>query len=151
MKTLFNILTAFMLFISFSGCSDNEEPALPVTLPVTYANIEGTWQLTEWNGQPLPDGNYCYMELDRKDHTFTLYQKFDSMYGRTITGEYHLEEDPLQGTLISGTYDYGMGAWNRTYLVTELTEEGSMLWTATDDEGDVCRYERCEEIPDEVK
>lgn len=143
-----------MLLFSFSGCSDdNEESVMPVTLPVNYANLHGTWELAEWNGQPTPDGTYCYIIFDRKEHTFSMYQKFDSMYARLITGTFVLEQETEGNdmrTLISGTYDYGMGPWNQTYMVTDLLETGSMVWTAVDNEGDVCLYRRCTEVPQEV-
>lgn len=154
MKTLFKIMASLMMIISFSGCSDNDEPMPPSTLPITYANIDGIWQLAQWNGQPTPEGTYCYIVFSRKERTFSMYQKFDSMYPRTITGTFVLEDEddanPMRA-IISGTYHYGMGTWNHTYLISELTEEGTMLWTATDDETDVCLYQKCEELPEEVK
>lgn len=150
MKTLFRMMALFMMLFTFSACSEDEEETIVPTLEVNYVNLEGTWQLTEWNGQPLPDGCYCYMELNRKDHTFTLYQKFDSMYARLITGEFVLEKDNDYRSIIHGTYHYGMGEWNNSYLITDLLETGSMIWTAVGDDSDVCKYERCPEVPEEV-
>ncbi len=49
-----------------------------------------------------------------------MYQKFDSMYGRHITGSFAIKNDPYQGYIISGSYDNGKGDWNQSYLVTRL-------------------------------
>ena len=98
----------------------------------------------------MPEGTYCYIVFNRKEQTFEMYQKFDSMYGRHITGSFAIKNDPYQGYIISGCYDYGMGDWNQSYLVTRLLASGSMIWTGKDDATDVCRYERCSEVPAEV-
>ena len=93
MKTLFRIMALFMLLFNFSACSDDEEALEVPTLEVNYANLHGTWMLTEWNGQPISEGTYCYIDFNRREHTFKMYQKFDSMYARCITGEFTLEKD----------------------------------------------------------
>eukprot|EP00975_Prorocentrum_lima_P066602 12910107-Prorocentrum_lima.AAC.1 len=65
-----------------------------------------------------------------------MYQKFDSMYARYITGSFSIENNPYLGYIISGVYDYGNGDWNNKYIVTDLLESGSMTWTSKDDESD---------------
>lgn len=149
MKTLFRIMTLFMLLVSFTACEDDEEEKVPA-LEVNYANLHGTWQLAEWNGQPLIDGNYCYINFDRKDRTYEIYQKFDSMYARYITGTFKIDLDNYLGYIISGFYDYGNGKWNNTYIVTNLLQTGSMIWTVKDNADDVSKYVRCDKIPSEV-
>mgnify|MGYP001511974435 CR=1 FL=1 len=52
--------------------------------------------------------------------------------------------------LISGEYDFGNGEWNNDYIVTDLLEAGSMIWTAKDDAGDVSKYVRCDEVPSKI-
>ncbi|WP_308756372.1 lipocalin family protein, partial [uncultured Bacteroides sp.] len=104
----------------------------------------------EWNGQPLAEGTYCYVTFNRKEQTFEMYQKFDSMYARYITGSFSIEEDPYLGSIISGMYDFGNGDWNNEYIVTDLLETGSMVWTAKDNENDVNKYVRCEKIPEDI-
>ena len=151
MKTLFRIMALFMLLFNFSACSDDEEVSVVPTLEVNYANLNGTWMLTEWNGQPISEGTYCYIDFNRREHTFKMYQKFDSMYARCITGEFTLEKDDELGDIISGTYDYGMGDWNNSYIITDLLEAGSMVWTVKGDNTDVCKYERCDEVPLYIK
>lgn len=51
MKTLFRIMTIFLMLFCFAGCDDDKEEVLS-TLDVTAANLNGTWKLVEWNGAP---------------------------------------------------------------------------------------------------
>ena len=150
MKVLFRVITLCMFAFTFVCCSNEEEVLVP-ELEVNYTNLNGAWKLSEWNGQVLPEEVFCYIEFDRKEHSFVIYQKFDSMYTRCITGEFLLEKDDEWGDVISGTYDYGMGEWNNSYVITELLPSGSMIWTVKGDDADVCRYERCSKIPEDVK
>ena len=122
MKNIFKLMAMLALVCCLSSCSDDDEPVVP-TLDVTPANLNGTWQLAEWNGQPLAE---------------------------YITGSFDIEEDPYLGSVISGEYDYWMGDWNSEYIVTDLLESGSMIWTAKDNESDVTKYVRCDKVPDEV-
>ena len=148
MKNIFNLMALFAFLCCFSACDDDE--AVIPTLAVTPANLNGTWELSEWNGQPLAEGTYCYVTFDRKEQTFEMYQKFDSMYARHITGSFSIEEDPYLGSVISGVYDFGNGDWNNEYIVTDLLETGSMVWTAKDNESDVNKYVRCETVPEDI-
>lgn len=151
MKILFRIMALSMLLFSFIACEDEEE-AKEKSLEVTPVNLNGTWQLAEWNGQPLTEGTYCYITFVRKDKTFKMYQKFDSMYARYLTGSFNIEKDDYLGYIISGKYDYSLGGrWNNSYIVTELLPSGSMVWTVKDDAGDVSKYVRCNEVPSAVR
>ncbi|MCM1718855.1 lipocalin family protein [Bacteroides ovatus] len=146
MKNIFRLMALFAFVLCFSSCNDDEET--PVTsLPVTAANLNGTWQLSEWNGKPLAEGTYCYITFNRRELTFEMYQKFDSMYARYITGSFSIENDPYLGYIISGEYDFGNGDWNNDYIVTDLLLTGSMTWTAKDDDSDINKYVRCKKVP----
>lgn len=149
MKTLFRIMALFMLLFGASACGDDDEDAV-AALEVSYANLNGTWRLAEWNGQPPVEGTYCYITFSRKDKTFEIYQKFDSMYARRITGKFTIELDNYLGYIISGTYDFGKGKWNDSYIVTDLLPSGSMIWTVKDDATDVSKYVRCDKVPSHV-
>lgn len=140
---------------SFTACSDDDSEPEVKALAVTPANLHGVWKLVEWNnGEQVPEGTYCYIVFYRKEQTFVMYQKFDSMYGRRLTGSYGIKQDPYQGYIISGSYDNGSGDWNNSYIVTDLLPTGTMTWTAImtgENEGtDVCRYERCSEVPQDI-
>ena len=150
-KTIFRLMAAFLMMIAIQGCSsDDDKPTLEPTLDVTPANIAGVWKLEEWNSRPLPQGTYCYIIFTRKERSFRMFQKFDSMYARCITGVYAIDKDKLGNYIISGEYDYQMGEWNNSYVVTELYASGSMLWTAKDNPDDVCRYVRLDAVPEDV-
>lgn len=151
MKILFRIMILSIFLTSFIACDDEEE-AKERTLEVTPANLNGTWQLTEWNGQPLAEGTYCYITFVRKDKTFKMYQKFDSMYARYLTGTFDIEKDDYLGYIITGKYDYSLGGrWNNSYIVTELSSSGSMVWIVKDDADDVSKYIRCDDVPSFIK
>ena len=146
MKKIANLLMilSVALFAAFGDPIDTTAPALKVT---PY-NLEGTWQLSEWNGAPLADSTYVYLVLDRK-LTFEMYQNTGSMYPVLSTGTYKIEEDWRVGDVISGTYDYEQGAWAHEYVVTDLYKE-SMTWTAKDNAADVQKFVRVSEVPDEI-
>ena len=74
MKNIFNLIALFAFVLCFTSCDDDEKTDIP-TLPVTPANLNGTWQLAEWNGQSLAEGTYCYITFNRKEQTFEIYQK----------------------------------------------------------------------------
>ena len=101
-KTIYRLMAFFLAMFAFQGCSDSDdevytEPALDVT----PANIAGTWMLKEWNGVELKQGTYCYIVFTRKDRTFTMFQKFDSMYARCISGTYAVDKDSNGDYIIS--------------------------------------------------
>lgn len=148
MKNIFKLMAICAFLFCFASC-DDDEPII-LTLEVTPASLNGTWELTEWNGVPLAEGTYCYVVFNRKDQTFEMYQKFDSMYARYITGQFSIEKDPYLGSVISGIYDYGTGSWNNEYIVTDLLETGSMVWTVKNNKNDVSKYIRCEEVPEGI-
>ena len=150
-KKFFTLLVIALLSCGFAACSsDDDEPVEP-SLEVTPASLNGTWKLVEWNnGEQVPEGVYCYLVFNRREQTFEIYQKFDSMYGRHITGSFKITNDPYKGYVVSGSYDYNRGDWNQSYIVTRLLASGTMTWTADGNATDVCRYERCSEVPADI-
>ena len=118
MKNLFKNIAIFFVVFSFAACSNDDVDFAPKSLEVTPHNISGYWKLTEYNGQKIPQGLFCYVEYIRKDRKFVMYQKFDSMYPRRITGVFSIEKDKYGKYILSGKYDYGMGEWNNKYFVT---------------------------------
>ena len=150
---LFTLLVAVLLTTGFVSCSsdDDDEPQ-EQSLAVTPANLDGVWQMTEWNnGQPMPEGTYCYVIFHRRDNTMEMYDNLNSMYAVHTTGSFNIKQDPYLGYVISGSYDNGVGDWNQSYIVSNLYQSGSMIWTAKNDASDVCRYQRVGEVPAEIK
>lgn len=123
-----NILVYLMLAATFllSACDKDEKMLEPSYLPVTYANIAGTWQLAEWNGVEMSEGRYCYLVIKRKADEETgkraleIYTNIDSDKSHLLTSTYELEEDEDLGSIISGIYDHAAGFWNNSYLISEL-------------------------------
>ena len=60
MKNILKLMALFAFLLCFISCDEDEKAEIP-TLPVTAANLNGTWQLSEWNGQPMAEGTYCYI------------------------------------------------------------------------------------------
>ena len=79
-KTVHLILVAVMAIMT--AC-EKEEMSVPA-LEVNYINLDGTWQLAEWRGEPLAEGTWLYIELDRKEHTFKIYDNISTMYRTSL-------------------------------------------------------------------
>ena len=148
MKTFLKTIALMLVLTGVFSCSPEEDLA-PQSLEVTPNNISGIWKLADVNGKALPEGLYCYIQFVRKDRTFTMYQKFDSMYPRRLTGLFDITKDEYKGYILGGKYDNGVGDWNNSYVVTSLYEE-SMQLTVDAENGDVCNYVRCNEVPAEI-
>lgn len=142
-------LWAFALIVSgVAACSEDhsyDDDSAPV---LSYHQIVGTWQLTEWNGEPLgTDGRYVYMVLESKERTFSVYQNIDTAQPRELSGTFELGYDDNEGiNYVSGMYDHEFGFWSNDYVVTK-PDEDTMVWTVYGDEGDVSVYKR-RELPE---
>ena len=145
MKKIFNLLILFAVAL-FAACEETIEPN--ETLEVKPYNIEGAWVLAELNGSSLADSAYVYLVLDRRC-TYEIYENTASMYPVLFTGKYELEYDWRVGDVISGTYDYDLGAWGHEYVITDLYEN-TMTWTAKDDASYVQKFVRVAEVPAEI-
>ena len=149
---LFTLLAALLLTTGFVSCSSDDDEPQEQSLPVTPANLDGVWQMTEWNGQPMAEGTYCYVVFHRRDNTMEMYDNLNSMYAHYTSGTFYVKQDPYLGYVINGTYDNGVGDWNQSYIVSQLYQStGTMVWTAKDDTSDVFRYTRVSEVPAEIK
>ena len=116
-------------------------------LEVNTNNISGKWELVEWNGAPMAEGTYVYMDIER-GKTYTMYQNLDSFSNipHVITGAYNLATDPELGAIIRGSYDHDNGEWSHRYIIKDLTAT-KMTWVAKDDPDFVQKYVRVESIP----
>ncbi|MBO5216839.1 MAG: lipocalin family protein [Alistipes sp.] len=149
MKQWFKVVFLTFVVLAFAvSCSDDSEPQ-PEYLEVTRGNIAGVWKLESWMDAPLSDGSYVYIEFNRSDRSYTMWQNIDSFQLRKLTGLYWIEIDEELGAIIRGSYDHGVGEWAHRYIVSDLTE-GTMVWTAKDNESDVSVYVRCE-LPEEFR
>ena len=145
MKKITNLLMLLAVAL-FVACDETIET--PETLEVKPYTIEGTWMLAELNGAELANNAYVYLVIDR-GYTYEIYENTASMYPVLFTGKYALEYDWRAGDVISGTYDYDLGAWGHEYVITDLYEK-SMTWTAKDDASYVQKFVRVTEVPTEI-
>lgn len=58
MKNIFKMMLLLTMAL-FMSCGDDDEVKLPDMKDVNYANIAGTWRLSEWNGEKI-DGDTRY-------------------------------------------------------------------------------------------
>lgn len=145
------LLKSLMLLavVVLAACSEKEYSSQSGQLEVTRNNIAGEWQLSLWNGAPLAEGSYLYIDFERSDRTYTLWQNIDSAPVRVLTGLYNIDVDEELGAIIRGSYDYGNGFWAHRYIVKSLTAN-EMVWVAKDDPEDVSLYVRTQ-IPEEIR
>lgn len=143
-KSFVSVLFASLILAS---CG-KEQPEVIEYLDVNANNISGSWQLVDWNGAPLQEGTYVFINLVRNDRTYTMYQNIDSFTDipHVVTGRYFIETDLAVGAIIRGDYDHNSGDWAHRYIVKDLTAT-SMTWVAKDNPEYVQKYERVESIP----
>ena len=99
---LFTLLAALLLTTGFVSCSSDDDEPKEQSLAVTPANLNGAWKMTSWNnGQPMPEGTYCYVVFHRRDNTMEMYDNLHSMYAVHTTGSFKVEQDPYLGYVVS--------------------------------------------------
>mgnify|MGYP003467003247 CR=1 FL=1 len=130
---LLNRLVAAMMVVAATLIAGCEKPApIPTEehTPVTYDEIYGNWQMTMWQGSPIAEDTYVYIEFNGDARTYTMWDNIDSMYATDTTGTFTITEEEDGTYTLSGTYDYGVGDWSNDYRVV-LTHEGEhMQWRA---------------------
>lgn len=146
MKRVIKLTFALVAMLVVASCAEKIEG--PDYLTVNPNNIAGSWCLESSCGAPLANGVYVYIDFDRKERSFEMYQNTDSFSARYITGRYFIYTDEEAGAVIRGDYDFGNGVWAHRYIVTDLTAK-RMVWTALDDPNYVDVYVRCE-IPEAI-
>ena len=148
MRLLNRLIATLIVVATIAGC---EKPApLPTQekIAVTYAALNGCWQLSMWQGAPIAEDTYLYIEFDRTEHRYTMWDNIDSMYATDTTGTFALTEKEDGTYILSGTYDYGVGDWSCDYRV-ELTNEGNdMRWVSLSGSHQVMNFVRVAEIPE---
>ncbi len=149
MKQILKVMIAAALMFGAWSCDNTPEEEPIPEIEVTTNNLSGSWKLSLWNDQSLPEGSFVYIDFVRADGTYTMYQNIDSFGTRTLTGRFTLYVDEEIGAaVLRGNYDHGAGEWNHRYIVESLTAS-TMLLVAKDNAEDRCLYERCE-IPAEI-
>lgn len=148
MKKLFRFAILSLAVTALWSCNDDID-YVDNGLDVNPNNLSGAWYIAEWNGQPMAEGTFVYIEFTRKDKEYTMYQNLDSFTTRKITGNYNLDSDAEYGPFILGVYDYDNGDWQHRYLIRDLNKE-SMTWIAMDDHNEIQVFKRIDKIPDNI-
>ena len=149
MNKITKILVLAFMAVASMACNKIDAPQDngPEPLEVNTNNISGKWELVEWNGAPMAEGTYVYMDIER-GKTYTMYQNLDSFSNipHVITGSYNLATDPELGAIIRGSYDHDNGDWSHRYIIKDLYEN-EMLWVAKDDPAFTQKFRRVSTIP----
>ncbi len=137
MKKLFFCAAALLAAVSFSACSDDDEP----NLPATPESIAGTWQITQekgweiydggketWSATYPEDGGYWTYTFN-KNGAFTLIEYEDNRVPYTFNGTYSISGNEL--TIESeGTFE--IKKLTESKLVLVESENGSEAsWETT--------------------
>ena len=141
------LIAAAFAVMSLISCTEKPEVTVEY-LDVNANNISGKWELVEWNGSPLTEGTYVYLDIVRNDRTYTMYQNLDSFTNvpHKVTGSYYIEYEPELGAILRGNYDHDSGDWAHRYIVKDLTAT-EMYWIAKDDRTFIQKYVRVDSIP----
>lgn len=144
---LFFTTSVAMLAALASGCQTPDSEREPEQIKaVTYYTIDGVWRLEELNDKSLSEDTMLYIDFDRKEHRFEMWDNFDSMYMTKTTGMFAIEQDEYERYILSGWYDYGVGDWASDYIV-EMTILGDyMLWQSMSN-NEKMLLRRVEELP----
>ena len=149
MNKITKILVLAFMAVASMACNKIDDPQGngPEPLEVNTNNISGKWELVEWNGAPMAEGTYVYMDIER-GKTYTMYQNLDSFSNipHVITGSYNLATDPELGAIIRGSYDHDNGDWAHRYIIKGLYEN-EMLWVAKDNPAFTQKFARIASIP----
>ena len=148
MRLLQRLVATLIVVATIAGC---EKPApLPTEekIAVTYAALDGCWQLSMWQGAPMAEDTYLYIEFDRREHRYTMWDNIDSMYATDTTGTFAITEEEDGTYTLSGTYDYGVGDWSSDYHVTLSNEGERMQWISRSGSFQAMDFVRIEAIPE---
>lgn len=145
---LINRLFATLIFVATLTMAGCEKPApIPTEkpIPVTYAALDGCWQLTMWQGASIAEDTYLYIEFDRATHTYAMWDNIDSMYAVENTGSFTITTEEDGRYTLSGYYDYGKGDWSSDYYIELFNQGNRMQWRGV---GATMDFERISEIPE---
>ena len=148
---LFYRLLAIALIATTTFAVSCEKPApLPTEerIAVTYSALDGCWQLEMWQGRPIAEETYLYIDFDRREHHYTMWDNIDSMYATDTTGTFNITEEEDGTYTLSGTYDYGMGDWSCDYQVILWNKGERMQWISRDGSFQAMDFVRIEAIPE---
>lgn len=141
-------LVAMATTLLLGGCDRGATPeVISPGMVVSYSTLDGSWELIAWNGEEIGEGTYCYIDFDRTEHRFEMWDNFASMYADKHSGTFTIEENEYGDYILSGSYDYGVGDWNDKYAVTIFTPGREMRWDSLST-NDTFTFAKVDEIPE---
>ena len=149
MRLFYRLLAIVLIAVTTFAVSCEKPAPLPIEEPiaVTYSALDGCWQLTMWQGASMAEDTYLYIEFDRKEHRYTMWDNIDSMYATDTTGTFTITEEEDGSYTLSGTYDYGVGDWHAEYRI-ELSNGGDRMQWWSKSTNEVMDFVRIAEIPE---
>lgn len=149
MRHLHNIYVALLTIVAIMGVGCEKPAPLPAdeTIAVTYNSMDGCWELSHLQGAPLAEETYLYIEFDRTEHRYTMWDNLNSMYATDTSGTFTITEEEDGSYTLSGTYDYGVGDWHAEYRV-ELSNGGDRMQWWSKSTNEVMDFVRIAEIPE---
>ena len=96
----------------------------------------------------MAEDTYLYIEVDRREHRYTMWDNIDSMYATDTTGTFAITEEEDGTYTLSGTYDYGVGDWSSDYRVTLSNKGERMQWISRSGSFQAMDFVRIEVIPE---
>ncbi len=155
MRKIVNIIFASLLLLGAASCQKEESTETSSEqLVVNYRNMRGTWELATLGGAAIEGDAYFYITFlldDDSRQSFEAYTSFDSAFSSKSEGEYFVEADTTDSSLmiISGIYDNEFEQpWSSDYIVTSLTAE-SMEWQDYTT-GELRSYARVDQVPADI-
>lgn len=114
MKRIFYLTMVLLSVAAFVACDDTPVEVVDPQLDVTVHNISGTWMLESWKGSPLADGSYVYIDFERRDCSYKLYQNLGSFSTQRLTGRFYIEVDEAIGARLFVAITTTIAAIGRT-------------------------------------
>ena len=149
MRHLQNIYVALLTIVAIMGVGCEKPAPLPSdeTIAVTYNSMDGCWELSHLQGAPLAEETYLYIQFDRTEHRYTMWDNLNSMYATDTSGTFTITEEEDGSYTLSGTYDYGVGDWHAESRV-ELSDGGDRMQWWSKSTNEVMDFARIAEIPE---
>ena len=134
MRLLRPLCALLLLLASLSVTSCQKPAPIPQeeSIAVTYNSIAGCWQLSHLQGVPLSEQTHLYIEFERKEPRFVMWDNLNSMYMVQTTGGFAITQDDEQ-YILTGWYDYGVGDWSSNYIVSMDAHGDYMFWVRMSD------------------
>ena len=142
----FTLLTTMVAIAALTSCGKEAPIPTEQEITVSYTTLGGSWELAYWNGAPLAESTNLYIDLDRTERRFEMWDNIGSMYYVCTTGVYAITPEEDGSYTLSGSYDNGVGDWSETYRVEMLSADRMQWWSRTSNT--VLDFMRIESIPE---